>query len=230
MVDIKALDDDGFEKPILTVDVVLFTMIDGHLCVLLVNRDKEPCEGLPGLIGGYIHTNEDLDTHAAAKRVARNKIGINVSHLEQLGTFSGPDRDPRGWSATVTYIAVIKSSALTNSLRAEFQSVDSLPEEMAFDHGEIIHWAVKRIRNKSSYSSLPLLLMPGKFTLLELQSMYESLLEQEFDDRTFRRKILDLDLVRETGEMSDGKVTKVRPAKLYRPAGKALWVKSGGEW
>src|ERR1700757_1067919 len=94
---------EEFQRPILTVDVVLFTLLDGRLHVLLEKRDRAPFAGQPALIGVYIRTQEDKDTHAAARRALRDKIGMEVPYLEQLAAFSGPERDPRGWAAKVAH-------------------------------------------------------------------------------------------------------------------------------
>lgn len=225
-----------FERPLLTVDVALFTMVPNRngaklrnsLYVMLPVRTDEPFKGKRGLVGTVIHTNEDQDTHAAAKRGCRTKLGMEVSLLEQLAMFSGPDRDPRGWSATLAHIATVKWDQLTPDQAADFFPVDALPqaknfqpvanmpEDLAFDHSEIVYWAVQRIRNKASYTTIPLFLMAEHFTLYDLQKSYEGLMNQEINTPTFRRKIEDLDIIEPTGDVSDSKVTGTRAAALYR--------------
>lgn len=216
---------EEFERPILTVDVVMFTLIEDRLHVLLpkrVSADPPEFEGMPALVGGYIHTQEDKDTYAAARRVCRTKIDMDVAHLEQLAVFSGPNRDPRGWAATMAYIAMVKSSDLGPNLLAEFYPVDSrdsLRKKIAFDHAKIIGWAVRRLRDKSSYSTLPLFLMPPKFTISELQQVYEALLGYEVEKAKFRRKIEDL--IEPTDEFCG---TAGRAARLFRAAKKKKLV------
>lgn len=215
---------EDFQRPILTVDNVLFTLLGDELHVLLPRRTDEPFAGLPSLIGGYIHTQEDADTHGTAKRVLQSKIGVVPPYLEQLAMFSGRDRDPRGWSATMAYISMIKLPRLTAELKKDLVPVDMLPEKMGFDHKTIVFWAVQRLRNKASYSSLPLLMLPPKFTMLQLQQMYETMLGTSMKKSTFRHRISELQIVESTGEMSDPRETYTRPAELYRAVDRKLWL------
>lgn len=218
-----------FERPLMTVDVVMFALIadvegaPARLHVLLPVRDREPYEGVRGLVGTVIHTDDDEDTHAAARRAALTKLGMDVSHLEQLAFFSGRKRDPRGWSGTLAYIAMAKSPDLSWEVLLDFFPVDMLPEKLAFDHKEIIYWATKRIRNKSSYSTLPLFLMPAEFTISDLQKVYELLMGHEVDHAKLRRKMEDL--IEPTGtktsatrakDEKSGKLYGGRSAMLFR--------------
>jgi 8-oxo-dGTP diphosphatase len=212
-----------FPRPLSTIDVVMFTLIKNRLHVLLPVRDNNPCKGLRALVGGVIHINEDLDTHGAARRVALQKIGIDVSHMEQLAVFSGPDRDPRGWSLSIAYLAMVRSDALAPALLEDFFPVDMLPEQLAFDHKMIVQAGTARMRNKASYSTLPLFLMDKEFTMFDLQQVYEALMGQEINKDSFRRKIQDLEIIEPTGKMSDPKVTKTRPAELFRTIGNRIW-------
>ena len=218
-----------YERPILTVDVVCFTLIDDVLHVLLMKRDREPFFEKLALPGGYIHVDEDKNTLDAAKRVTKEKLGIDVPYLEQLGTFSGLSRDPRGWSASVSYIAVVQPSKLKETagfypvgddIRFTFGQWKSWPTILAFDHWEIIDDAVKRIRDKSTYSSLPLFFMNKTFTLTDLQTVYESMMQESIDKASFRRKILEQGIVEPTGEVLGTK--KHRPARLFRPTKETL--------
>jgi 8-oxo-dGTP diphosphatase len=200
-------------RPVLTVDVALFTLLHRQLHVLLIQRDQEPFLGQLALPGAYVHVNEDVDCTMAAHRVTRQKLGIEVSYLEQLCTFSGIWRDPRGWSASVAHIAVIKPSQLSTPATQEFYPVDSLPS-LGFDHNEIVEVAVQRLRNKTNYSSLPLFLMPAKFTINDLRLVYEGLLGSEINRDTFRKLIIEQGIIEPTGEKE---VTKLhRPGELYR--------------
>jgi 8-oxo-dGTP diphosphatase len=116
--------------------------------------------GLPALPGGFVHAQEDADTEMAARRVIRGKIGFDAPYLEQLFTFSGAARDPRGWSVSVAYYALIPWSLLERSQAAEALPVDALPP-LPFDHPQIVAKAVERLRRKATYSSLPAFLLPG---------------------------------------------------------------------
>ena len=203
------------ENVILTVDVTLFTLRQGSLAVALQRRDRAPFSGRPALIGGYVHANEDRDTMATALRVLRDKAGLRKVFLEQLMTFSGPNRDPRGWSASVAYYALVPEqelAALTS------RDVFVVPVEEArglpFDHDAIIGKGVERLRGKGSYSSLPAFLLPETFTLTQLREMYEKVMGVSLNDSAFRRKIEELHFV-EPVEGAYSKAT-ARPARLYR--------------
>ncbi|MDO8415239.1 MAG: NUDIX domain-containing protein [Agitococcus sp.] len=205
----------AYKPAITTIDVVLFTLVDEALQLVLLAREDAPFPGMLALPGGYLHTESDADTRAAARRTLEQKTNIKAPYLEQLYTFSGPDRDPRGWSLSVAYYALVSEDVL--SLRkaegVALYSVDCLPE-LAFDHNEIVAMALKRLRDKSSYSSLPCYLLPSEFTLPELQATYEITMGCKLDKSSFRRKLDELDFL----EIIAGnfKAGKHRPAQLYR--------------
>jgi len=161
---------------ICTVDVVLLTLKNASLHVALLRREREPFAGTWALPGGYVHAQEDRDTQDAAERVLRDKARVQSPYLEQLATFSGPARDPRGWSLSVVYYALVSEEALSRSLSPELQlvGVDGL-KGLPFDHQAVIEAAVARVRSKSVYSSLPVHLCPPEFTLPQLQLVYEAL-------------------------------------------------------
>lgn len=201
---------------ICTVDVVLMTLRDNRLHVALLQRDHEPFAGRPALPGGYIHAAEDADTRAAATRMLREKTGIDSPYLEQLATFSGRTRDPRGWSLSVAYYALVPQTLIE---RANHPELALLPVDqvrgLPFDHQLIIEAAVERVRNKSSYSSLPVYLCGEHFTLPQLQGVYEAILGEPINKVSFRRKIDELDMLEPvSGAMETGKAH--RPAQLYR--------------
>jgi 8-oxo-dGTP diphosphatase len=201
---------------ICTVDVVLLTLQDDGLKVALLKRDREPFKGTIALPGGYIHANEDLDTRDAALRVLRDKTGIEAPYLEQLATFSGSARDPRGWSISVTYYALVSSNVIerANHPDVKLTSVD-LPFSMPFDHRAIVEMAVSRLRSKSQYSSLPCYLAGETFTLPQLQRVYEALMGEPINKVSFRRKITEMDML-EAIEGQFGAAGAHRPAQLYR--------------
>lgn len=205
------------KQAITSVDVVLLTLVGDKLHTVLVERDHEPFAGKLALPGGYVHTETDADSRAAARRTLEKKTGIKAPYLEQLYTFSGPDRDPRGWSFSVTYYALVNSDTLAARIggakRIQLVPVDSVPE-LAFDHNEILDFAMKRLRDKSSYSALPCYLLPKDFTLSELQATYEMVMGSRLDKSSFRRKLDELDFLEALeGEFRYG---KHRPAQLYR--------------
>ena len=201
---------------ICTVDVVLLCLVGTVLNAVLLKRDKPPFEGSFALPGGYIHSNEDTDTLDAAARVLNEKTGIASPYLEQLGTFSGNSRDPRGWSISIAYYALVPEDLVSGKLAPELrmQPVDRL-KGLPFDHKDIILSAVERVRNKSSYSSLPVYLCGEQFTLPRLQSVYEVLLGEPINKVSFRRKMEELDMLEPIeGALETGRAN--RPAQLYR--------------
>lgn len=212
-----------FERPIVTVDIVLLTLLDGVLHAGLTQRDKAPALGAWTLPGGWVHTDRDQDADDAAARILRDKAGIVSPYLEQLRTFSGMHRDSRGWSLSVSYYAVVPGLIRDGAEdrgdtreddRFRWAAVDGL-RSLPFDHAQILRTAVERVRSKTLYSSLPVHLMPGAFTLGELQRTYEQVLGAELDKRGFRRRIDELDVIEEIpGAFTSG--GSHRPAQLYR--------------
>lgn len=204
-------------KPIVcTVDVVLLTLRDGALHVALLKRDREPFKGAFALPGGYIHEQEDQSASDAADRVLREKTGIVAPYLEQLATFAGPGRDPRGWSVSIAYCALVPSAILSaaSGTRIAALPVEQLPS-LPFDHKSIVESAVSRVRTKSQYSSLPVYLCGESFTLPQLQSVYEAVLGEPINKVSFRRKLDELGMLEPIeGAMSGGHAH--RPAQLYR--------------
>jgi 8-oxo-dGTP diphosphatase len=209
------MDVQQTESVICTVDVVLMTVRGGALHVALLQRDHWPYQGSWALPGGYVHTSEDCDAMDAARRVLKDKAKIESPYLEQLATFSGPNRDPRGWSISVAYYALVESSMLESApSNLRVTPVDQA-RVLPFDHEKILATAIERIRNKSAYSSLPAHLCPQAFTLPQLQSVYESVLGERINPVSFRRKVKELDMAEEIpGEFVTG--GSHRPAQLYR--------------
>ncbi|QIL81632.1 NUDIX hydrolase [Diaphorobacter sp. HDW4A] len=215
--------DRSFPMPIVcTVDVVLLTMKESALQVLLLRREQVPFEGAWALPGGFVHAEEDADTEASAARVLQQKVGIASPYLEQLATFSGLARDPRGWSIAVTYCALVSYDALQKALAANGEGaaqsqlfdVAALPQ-LPFDHARIVDAAIARVRSKSLYSSLPVFLCGAEFTLPQLQQTYEAVLGEAVNKVSFRRKMEELDMLEAMpGAMRGGAAH--RPAQLYR--------------
>jgi 8-oxo-dGTP diphosphatase len=198
---------------ICTVDIVLLTLREGRLQVMLLKRDREPFEGALSLPGGYVHTNEDQGCEDAAQRVLLQKAGLQSPYLEQLASFSGPARDPRGWSVSVAYFALVAAPELGHPGQ-HWLPVDRLPQ-LPFDHGHIVAMAVERVRNKSQYSSLPVHLCADTFTLPELHTIYEALLGEAINPVSFRRKMDELGMLEPVpgAKRANG---AHRPAQLYR--------------
>ncbi len=199
-----------------STDVVVFTIRDERLQVLLVRRPREPYAGFWALPGGLVHDREDLDDCAA--RVLRQKASVAGVYLEQLYTFGRPDRDPRGRVVTVTYYALAPVARLGGALMTDTDArcwlpVDDLPA-LAFDHAEIVALAHQRLAAKLEYSTIALQFMGERFTLSELQCVYEVILGESLDKRNFRRRLRGLRCIEETGEWFRG--GSHRPARLYR--------------
>src|SRR5262249_48763954 len=195
--------DEAFERPLVTVDVVILTLRGGRLEVLLMRRGAEPFLGSWALPGGYIHLDEDADLDAAARRILREKTGVETPYLEQLQGFGNATRDPRGWTATFTYVALIASEALSLKQGANADEVawfevtasGAVPLPIAFDHDGIWRRAVARLRSKVEYTSLPVHLLPEKFTLPDLQKVYEQILGHRIDKSAFRKRMAEADFV-----------------------------------
>jgi 8-oxo-dGTP diphosphatase len=205
-------------RPIVTVEVVLFTISDGSLCVVVGGREgsKARC----GLIGGPVG-DRDRDTGMAAERLIDASVGLRGIFTEQLMTFSGPGRDPRGWSIAVAYYALVPGEIFVRGRperTAEAVPVDRLPR-LAFDHDRIVAAALSRLRGKSAYTSLPAFLLPPLFTFPELKSVYETAMGETLNDSAFRRKIGELKIIEEVPDSkSAATAARKRPAQLYRLA------------
>ena len=199
----------------LTVDIVIFTIQQGALKVLLVKRGIEPFAGQYAIPGGFVLENESLDQ--AAMRELREETGVADVYLEQLYSFGDPKRDPRGRVVTVAYFALISPEhsrlrAGSDAAAAAWFEVDAIPD-LAFDHAKILAYAVERLRNKLEYTTVGFQLLPEKFSLSELQEVYEAILGKGLDKRNFRRKLALLKILKPTSEYRrDGR----KPARLYR--------------
>ncbi len=212
-----------YPRPLTTVDVVIFTALDERLQVLLVKRPdgaREPFPGRWALPGGFVDVTQDRDLEACALRKLKEKTGVAAPYLEQLGSWGSEQRDPRGWSATHVYFALLPHASVQLEKGANAAEVAWHPvtdhkvmPKLAFDHAEILAVAIERLRSKSEYSSLPAYLLPEEFTLPELQQAYETVLGRAVDKSAFRTRVLAAELVEETGEK---RPTSNRPALLYR--------------
>jgi len=209
--------DITYERPIVTVDIVLMTIREGRLAVALIERETEPFNGVAALIGGYIRTDEDADAEAAVRRILRTKAGLEGFYFEQLRTFARKDRDPRGWSVSIAYFALVPQHALIGEggTKLLLRPADN-PGQLPFDHGEIVAAARRRLRGKGAYSSMVARLLPDVFTMSELQTAYETVLGERLDQSAFRRKMNDLNVLEEIpGEKRQTQQAR-RPTTLYR--------------
>ncbi len=212
-----------FPLPFTTVDVVIFTVRDEALEVLLVQRAESPGEPFPGrwaLPGGFVHLERDSTLLACARRKLKEKTGIVSPYLEQLGSWGSATRDPRGWSATHVYFALIPTDRVTlaggaNSADVAWFRIDALPRHpgLGFDHEEILEAALERLRNKVEYTSLPAFMLCQPFTLPQLQRCYEVILGRAVDKSAFRTRMLAAEFLEEAGFVEGD---SNRPAMGYR--------------
>jgi 8-oxo-dGTP diphosphatase len=204
-----------YPRPSVTVDLVILTIAEDDLKVLLIRRRQEPFRDRWALPGGFVDINESLET--AAARELEEETGVRDVYLEQLYTFGDPGRDPRGRVISVAYFALIDAErqrivAADDAADAAWHSVFK-PPRLAFDHAKVLEYAVWRLRNKIEWTTVGYELLPKKFTLSELQRVYEIILQRPVDKRNFRKKILAQGRIRELNETrSDG---AHRPARLY---------------
>jgi 8-oxo-dGTP diphosphatase len=195
------------------VDIVIFTIQEQHLKILLIRRGIPPFKDSMAIPGGFVLENESLD--AAALRELKEEAGVEDVYLEQLYSFGDPGRDPRGRVITVAYYALIPAGhaikAGSDASAAEWRDYNELPE-LAFDHNQIVQYAVERLRNKLEYTTAGFSLLPEHFTLSELQAVYEAILGKKLDKRNFRKKLELLGVLKAT---SLWRYTGRKPARLY---------------
>lgn len=205
------------------MDLVIFSVREEDLTVLLVQRPSQQAEPFPGkwaLPGGFIDIARDHDLEACARRKLMQKTGVDAPYLEQLGSFGSAVRDPRGWSVTHVYFALMASDDITprpggNAPDSRWSGVrgESVREVLAFDHAEILRAALARLRSKVEYTSLPAFLLPGEFTLTQLQKIYEVILGRALEKKAFRTRLLTAEILEALPRKLSG---PNRPAQLYR--------------
>jgi 8-oxo-dGTP diphosphatase len=208
--------------PFLFVDVVILTVIDDELKVLLTQRGEAPERGKWSLPGVMVRPDTDASMQGAALRAVQGKTNTKAPYLEQLCDFSGPDRDPRGWSSSYAYVCLMPAADIHAKAGGGAQAVKLFDVEtaqslsLAFDHNEMLDAGLLRVRNKVNYSSLPAYLLGPKFTLTELMNTYEVILSQKLDKSAFRKKVQEAGFVCPVeGEFKTG---PNRPAQFYEIA------------
>lgn len=205
-----------YPHPAVTVDGVVFGFDETDLKLLLIRRRIEPNKGAWALPGGFVNINEGLEE--AARRELHEETGIEELYLEQLYTFGEPKRDPRERVISVAYYALVKLSehtvrAASDAIEVAWFPVAELPK-LAFDHERIVDTGLKRLKAKVRYEPIGFELLPEKFTLGELQRLYETVLEQSLDKRNFRKRILSMELLEALDEYQQD--VAHRAAQFYR--------------
>lgn len=199
-----------------TVDAVVFAIHEDSLEVLLIKRKYEPFKSCWALPGGFLD-DQDKNLDKAAARELYEETNVKDVYLEQLYTFGAVGRDPRGRTVTVSYMALLAQEefelhASSDASGVAWWPVKELPR-LAFDHADIISYAIQRLKYKIEYSPAAFELLPEKFTLRELQTVYEAVLGKDVDNRNFRKKFLNTGVLRELDEVTQGAAS--RPARLY---------------
>jgi 8-oxo-dGTP diphosphatase len=219
------LSDTSIDRLAVSVDVACFALREGVLSLLLVRREREPFAGAWALPGGIVHARESLD--AAATRTLSERTGLMVAYLEQLYTFGDPDRDPRGRTLSVAYLALLPPGATTSAAQpgraigaVDWADTNALPP-LAFDHGAIAAYARRRLAQKLSYSPLAFSLLPEKFTMADLRRVHEAIEGRRYTHLSNFQTLMRArwDLLRVPGEFDR---RSKRPAQLYRYGGPEL--------
>jgi len=203
-----------YEKPSVTADIVIYTIQNNELKILLVKRGIEPFKNKWAIPGGFVRIHESLED--AAKRELEEETGVKDVYLEQLYSFGDPKRDPRGRVITVAYMALINSEkiklkAATDVSEVQWFSIKKIPQ-LAFDHKKILDYSLKRLKWKFEYTTVAFSLLPKKFTISEIQNIYEIVFNRQFDKRNFAKKVLSLDILKEEEIKKD---VSHRPPMLY---------------
>jgi len=205
-----------YVPPTVTVDGIIFQLISDKLHVLLLQRARDPFKGEWALPGGYNPRGET--TRQALSRILKVKTGIDTDSqleiLEQLHTFDDVSRDPRGHAIAIAYLGLGYDIRLggEETQNPTFFPVDNLPK-LAYDHDEIIAYALKHLQTKVVQTNILYAMLPPSFTFTQLQMAYEAVLLRTLDKRNFRKRIMNLELIKETGQVE--KQGAHRPAKLF---------------
>ena len=203
---------------VFSIDCVIFGFDEGELKILLIERNEEPFKNWWALPGYIVEQEESIDH--VAERILYELTGLRDIYMDQFYTFGDVNRHPQGRVITVAYYAMIRLNGskelkpVTNyASKAVWISVNELPK-LAFDHEKIFSRGFEKIRNKISYQPIAFELLPEKFTLTQLQQLYEVILNKKLDKRNFRKKMLNYGILKELDEKQKG--VSYRAAKLYK--------------
>ena len=203
-----------YPHPAVTTDCVIFGFNGERLQVLLIERGIEPFKGRWGFPGGFLKMDETAEE--GAKRELKEETGLENAYIQQLHTFSAPNRDPRERVITIAYYALVKIQEVKggdDAASARWFPLDEIPP-LAFDHDYILRMATQRLREQIHFQPIGFELLPEKFTIRELQSLYEAILGINFDRRNFAKKMLHLEILTELDETVWR--TPKREARLYK--------------
>jgi 8-oxo-dGTP diphosphatase len=197
------------------VDCIIFGFDNDKLQLLLVKRALDPCSDHWSLMGGFVSPEENLDT--AAARILESLTGLSDIYLEQLHSYSDPRRDPGGRVISVAYYALISTDLLNASMGNQYSATwfpFESPPPLIFDHPEMVDKAIRRLRRKSLSQPVGFELLPEKFTLTQLQKLYEAIHSRKLDKRNFRKRILSMNVLTKLEEKD--KLNSKRGAWLYK--------------
>lgn len=203
-------------SPYISVDLVIFSLIEEQLCTLMIKRETSPFADCWALPIGLVAPLQEANLEQTAKQKVKSLLNLDIPYLEQVQTIGNNQRDPRGWSIAVVYYGLLSGSDLsgTDTDLLKWMTIPkALSCKLAFDHPQIIKNCLHRLKNKSLYTSLPIFLLPQEFTLTDLQKTYELILGFKMEKKSFRRRLLDAGFLQETGH---SRHANHRPALLYR--------------
>lgn len=227
----KQYDVTNYSPSFVTADIAIMSVIEDELAILLIERKDEPHKGSWALPGGFLDVATDLDARATAVRELEEETGLKNIYLEELGTFSRKHRDPREKVAerdgkpleiriiSVAHVALVQHDKIgqitagSDASDSRWFKISELPS-LGFDHREIIQKAVERVRGKINYSNVGFELLPAKFTMAELQKVFENVTGEKLDRNNFRTKMLKLGILIATKEKK--KEGPGQPAPFYR--------------
>ncbi len=218
---LESYDPSAYDRPSVAVDIVIFTLYQEQLSVLLVQRSSPPFKGLWALPGGFVDKKLDRTLEDVAQRELQEETGTRAPYLEQFHTFGDRERDPRDWTLSVCYFALLpyeriqlRAGSDAGAVRLWKVNDGKVGARLAFDHRRILRFAVERLRSKLEYTAIAGYLLGDEFTLPDLQRTYELVLNEKLDKTSFRRGLARYQIVEETGRMSESRGH--RPAKYYR--------------
>ena len=213
---VSQADAPVLEVPHVSIECVLFSVHQQRLQVCLLRPDAIKHQALPSLLSLTIDVMQDKNIEQSIRRVLCAQYNLEIPFLEQVKTLGNYRRDERGWSISIVYFALMPYARLHSLLQA-VPALRCMPvhniQALSLDHHAILQSAVKRLRNKAYYTSLPVYFLPDEFTLSEMQQVYEVVLARQLEKKAFRRRIAEAQLIVPVGRLRHG---KNRPAKLYR--------------